>query len=151
MATTLLTDKLWKLLADAGIDWAADTIKVALLNAGTPTKASEYWTDIAANEIAAGGGYTQIGAGVGKDLANKSVTNVVTGTVRLIADDPEWAASTITATYAAIVKWVTNAADSPILAILDFGGSKSSSSSNFKIDFNSSGADNAAITLAQGA
>jgi len=150
---TILYDQLWKLAAAAGIDWASGTVKVALMGSGyTPAKDDgPYWDDIEANEIAAGGGYTQIAASAGKDLANKSVTNAVLGTVRLLADDPEWAASTITASYAVIVLWKTSSADSPILACLDFGGSKSSSSSNFKIDFNSGGADNAVITLAQAA
>lgn len=149
---TIITDKFWKLAADAGIDWAADTIKVALMDSDyVPAKDDEYWTEIASDEIATAGEYTQIGTGAGKDLANKSVTNTVLGTVRLLADDVEWAASTITASFAVLVKWVTNAADSPILAVLDFGGSKSSSASDFTIDFNSGGADNAVLTLAQSA
>jgi hypothetical protein len=87
------------------------------------------------NEVSNGNGYTTGGVA----LANKAVTQSGK-VVKFDADDVSWTNSTITARYA-VIRIVPNgtAANQKLLAYVDFGADKVSSSGTFAITWNSSG------------
>jgi len=118
------------------IDWANDTIKVALVT-------SSYTLDIDAhsnfdditNEVS-GTGYTAGGAA----LANKTVTRDDTNDwAKYDADDVTWANSTITARGAVIYKDTGTTSTSTLVAYVDFVTDKSSSAGDFIIQWHTDG------------
>jgi hypothetical protein len=127
-----------KLLDGSDLDWANDTIKVALVTSSyTPDiDAHDFWDDIVANE-ATGTGYT---AG-GYTLLNK--TEAVVGASDLAkfdADDVSWTiSSALSARYAVIYKSTGNNATSPVIAYVDFGSTFSLSSGTLAVTWNASG------------
>jgi len=125
-------------LADADVDWLADTIKVALVTSSyTPNQDThDFFDDVSANEVT-GTGYT---AG-GITLANKTRTyDTATNTLKLDADDVSWSNSTITARYAIIYKSRGGAASADeLLGYLDFQSNVSSSAGPFSIAWNAAG------------
>ena len=124
-----------KNLLNGTIDFDTDAgIKIALLNAHTPNQNThEFFSDVVANQIT-GTGYTARG----QALANKSVS-VASNVVKLDADDPTWANSTITATHAVVYKDTGVDGTSPLISYIDFGGSQVSSSGEFKITLDALG------------
>lgn len=115
----------------AGINWASDTIKCALVTSSyTPNQDThDFWDDVSANE-ASGSGYTAGGA----TLAGKSVTyDAASNEVRLLADDVSWDPSTVTARYGVVYKDTGNAATSRLISYVDFGQDESSVGANFEI------------------
>ena len=123
-------------------DLAANTFRMVLVtSAYTPNQSTHAaWSDISANEVAAGGGY---------DTHGKLLTATSTRSGLVITfdcDDQSWTASTITAKYAVIVRdGDANAAlaagDIP-LCYCDLetgGGSVSTSSGTFAITINAAG------------
>lgn len=122
-----------KHIMNGGIDLDTDTIKVMLLddNHSQDQDAHEFIDDVSANEVS-GTGYSAGGAA----LANKAVTQDNTDNEGVFdADDLTWSSSSITARYAAIYKDTGTPGTSPILAILDFGEDKTSTSGNFTIQW----------------
>jgi hypothetical protein len=120
----------------ADLSAAGTTVKVSLHTSSyTPDQdAHDNYGDLS-NEVANGNGYATGGA----TLANKTVTQ--TGKVtKFDADDVSWANSTITARYA-VLRDATNAtaANQKLLAYVDFGADKTSSSGTFAITWNASG------------
>jgi hypothetical protein len=122
---------------DGSIDLDSDNIKCALVkntyvaNSDTHT----FWSDVSAQE-AAGSGYT---AG-GQLLVNKTVTqDNINDKAAFDADDITWASATIIAQYAVIFKDTGTPTTSPLICCFDFGGDKSSSSGDFKIQWNTAG------------
>jgi hypothetical protein len=121
-------------------DLVNDTVWCALLDNSHSFSASstvnDQWTDVSANEIAAGGGYSTNGT----TLSNMAVTcDDVDNEGVWDADDVTWSSSTITAYHA--VLWddtVTSPADMLICSI-DFGGEKSSNNGDFTIQWDSEG------------
>jgi len=101
------------------IDIEADTIKVALMKAAhsASTADDDVLTDVSANELANGNGYTTGGA----TLAGSAITQGILsdGSVtRWTATDTAWTTATFTAYYAVI--YDSTATDNLILSI-DFG------------------------------
>ena len=126
-----------KNLMNGGIDLDTDTIKVMLLDSNHSNNADtqEFIDDVSANEVS-GTGYTAGGA----TLANKAVTQDNTDDEGVFdADDVSWAASSITARYAVIYKDTGTPATSPIIAIIDFGEDKVSTSGAFTINWDAEG------------
>jgi hypothetical protein len=126
-----------KNLMNGGIDLDTDTIKVMLLTSTHSNNADtqEFIDDVSANEVS-GAGYNAGGA----TLANKTVTQDNTDDEGVFdADDVSWAASSITARYAVIYKDTGTASTSPIIAIIDFGEDKVSSSGTFTITWAAEG------------
>jgi hypothetical protein len=119
------------------INWASDTIKVALVtSAYVPNQDTHaYWSDITTE--ATGTGYT---AG-GTALASKTMTyNGTSNVITLDAADVTWAASTITARYAVVYDDTpATAATKPLLAYIDFGVDQSSNNGNFSITWDANG------------
>lgn len=98
---------------DDDVDWSADTIKVALVDAGyTFDPAHEFFSQVT-NELAAGNGYTAGGA----TLTGKSRT--ITGAVTAyLAANTAWtpgSTETLTARRAIVYKDTGSAATSPLL------------------------------------
>lgn len=115
------------------VDWANDTIKVALVkSAYTPDQDNhDFWNDVSANEIT-GTGYT---AG-GKTLSEKTLAyDEATNTIRLDANDVEWKEVSVTARYAVLYKDTGEAATSPLLSYVDFGADQTIASGAFKIEW----------------
>ena len=124
-------------LMNKEIDLEADTIKIALLNnSHSFTATHNTWSQVSANEIANGNGYTTGGA----TLANKAVTQAAT--TKWDSDSPAWAAFTATV-YHAVIYDDTHATDDLICSI-DFGGAQTVAAATFTINFHSDGI----ITLA---
>jgi hypothetical protein len=115
---------------------AGTVIKVALYtSSATMNQETDDNYGACANEVANGNGYTTGGA----TLANKTLTRSAK-VVTFDADDVQWDNSTITARYARIYDATPAAdADKKLLAYVDFGADKVSSSGTFKITWNASG------------
>ena len=120
------------------VDWAADTIKVMLLSAYTPSQANhQYHSDVvgAGTEVANGNGYTTGGATL-TDKTEAFASNVK----QFDAADVVWSTSTITAAYAVVYDSTPgSSATNPVLCYVDFDGNVSSSGGNFTIAWDSTG------------
>ncbi len=122
-----------------------DSIRVALLQSGhTPdVNTHENWEDLS-NEVS-GGSY---GTSGGKVIAHTGDKITAAGSVITFgvnAADTIWAASTITARYAVVYKFVDasdgtpHATNSKLLCIVDFDGDYTSSAGDFKLDWHADG------------
>jgi len=124
------------------VDLDTNTFRMVLVtSAYTPAQNTHTaWSDISANEVANGGGYTTHGKLLTCTVTRSS--NVVT----FDCDDQSWTAATITAKYAVIVKdgdanGALAAGDVP-LAYCDLstgGGSLSSTAATFSVTINATG------------
>jgi hypothetical protein len=115
MASNLYNPGLGKLL-DGTIDFENDTINVLLVDTShTFDKTHDFVSDIVANE-ASGTGYAR------KTLANAAIAlDAANDRVEFDADNPSYTALDAGTIAAAIVfKQVTNDADSPLIAQIDF-------------------------------
>lgn len=112
-----------------------DTLKVALVTSTyTPAVTHNFFSDIT-NEVT-GTGYTAGGAA----LASVTVTqDDVNNRGVLDAADVTWASSTITARGAVLYKDTGTASTSPLIAYFDFTTDKSSSASDFTIQWHADG------------
>lgn len=118
------------------LDLDTATFRMALVTSSyTPNQSThDTWSDVSANEVAAGGGYSTHG---------KLLTQAVTRSglaVTFDCDDQSWTSATITAKYAVIVADGdangSLAAGDLVLAYCDLetgGGSLSSTSATFSI------------------
>lgn len=113
------------------VDWATDTIKVALCTSSfTPNQdTNTYYSDIT-NEVANGSGYTTGGATLGTKSVNYDATSNV---MSLRAATTSWSSATFTARYAVVYKDTGSASTSPVLGYVDFGGNETVSSGTFSI------------------
>lgn len=136
MADVIYNEGKRKLL-DGTINLTSDTVKVALMNNSHVANADtqHYWSDVSANE-ASGTGYTAGGATLGSKAFTTNDTN---DRGEFDAADTVWATSTITAYYAIVYEDTGVAGTSTLIASIDFGGAKSSSGGDFKIEWNSVG------------
>jgi len=121
---------------DLSEDSPSDVIKVALLdNSHSFTATDDDWTDVSANELVNGNGYTT----GGKTLAGKAVTQAAT--TKFDATDVAWTSATFTAYHAVIYNETTG----ELIASIDFGGAKTVAAGTFTISWNASGV----ITMAE--
>jgi len=119
-----------------GSNAVGDTYKVMLCTAATFDATNTTLAGIAKTEVASANGYTTGGA----TLTNVAVNTVTTNDASFDADDASWTASggSITASYA--ILYNSTDANSPPLALIDFGGSQSAGdTTDFKIVWNASG------------
>lgn len=124
-------------LMNKEVDLEADTIKVILLNnSHSFTATHNTYSQVSANELSNGSGYTTGGA----TLGSKAVTQGAT--TSWDAADASWTTATFTA-YHAVIYDDTTASDDLICSI-DFGGAQAVSGGTFEIQWNASGI----ITLA---
>lgn len=130
-------------IADGSIDFATDTIKIALLtDAYTPDKDHASMTTPAASELSVTG-YAGGFAGAGrKTLASKTITKDDTNDrVKFDAADPStWSslASGATIAYAIIYKHITDDATSVPLFLIDFTDTPTNGG-DFTLAFSASG------------
>jgi hypothetical protein len=136
MATTKWYGLGAKALANKDLDWDTDTIKVMLTtSAYTPNQDTHEFKSDVTNEVT-GTGYTAGGA----TLANKVLSyDAGSNEVRLDADDTTWANSTITARYAVVYTDTGTAGTSRLWGYVDFVTDQSTSGTEFKITWASSG------------
>jgi len=125
-----------KNIMNGSIDLDTDTIKVALVTSSyTPDEDSDEYFDDVTNEVS-GTGYTAGGA----TLASAAVTADTTDDEGVFdADDVSWTSSTITARGAVLYKSTGTPSTSPLIAYLDFGEDKVSTSGTFQITWNAEG------------
>jgi hypothetical protein len=102
------------------------------------------WTDVSANEVANGGGYTTHGKLLAAVVIRTGSPDA--GVVTFDVDDQSWTSSTITAKYAVIVSDVDAngalASTDPLLCYVDLetgGGSVSTTNGTFAITINVAG------------
>jgi hypothetical protein len=113
--------------------WTGQQMGVALLGAGyTPNLDSHMrYSDVSAQEIAAGGGYTT----GGQAIANRSASyDGAADEYNLLGDDLTWGpGATINARYGVIYEMATT--DKYLWALLDFGTLVTISNGAFTIDW----------------
>lgn len=122
-------------------DWDNDTIKVALFSSSASSYVCNssgitYWSQIASSEIT-GTGYTASGQALTSLSINFNGHNP--SKIKLTAAPTIWTNSTITARLAVVYKWTGIPATSPVICWIDFGENKSTNSTDFEIDWNTSG------------
>lgn len=115
------------------INLMTDSIYMVLLtSAYTPSVGHTSYSNVSANEVPNGSGYTTGGAA----LASKNISvETINNRAYFTAANVNWSASTITAAFAALLKRVggSPSGTDPLIGIYDFGGNKSSSSGNFTL------------------
>lgn len=126
----------WGSTAARRVDWASDTIKVALTTSSyTPNQDTHAFFSDVTNEIT-GAGYTAGGA----TLASRSVTyDSASNETRLDADDVAWAAASFTCRRAVVYKDTGTPSSSPLLGWVDFGGDQAVSGATFQIVWDATG------------
>ena len=122
---------------DTTANLEANTLKVALFD-NTATLSSATTAYAVANEVS-GSGYT---AG-GEAMTGMAVT--LDGSTAIFdADNVSWANATITAQAAVIYN---NSLSNAAIAVLDFGGNKTSTNGTFEIQFPNANASTALIRI----
>lgn len=124
-------------LLNGDIDLTSDTIKVALVTASyTPDQdAHDAWDDVSANEVSSSG-YTAGGA----TLSSKTVTQDNTNDRAVFdAADVSWTGVTFSTRYGVVYKDTGTPATSLLIALLDWGSTKSPSAENFSLTWDANG------------
>ena len=123
-------------IGNGGIDFDTDDIKGALVTSGyTPDQDSHDFFDDITNEVV-GAGYS---AG-GMSLTTKTVTQDNTDNEGVYsADNLTWTSSTITARGLVLYKDTGTPATSPLICYFDFVSDKTSSSSDFTVQWAAEG------------
>jgi hypothetical protein len=114
-----------------------NSFKVALLAslpALTVQDSANVWGDVSSLEIAAAGGYTAGGAAVSLSHAVYTTGGVHRSVVAGPANT-QWAAASFTAVAAIVYR--SDGATNYVVALFDFGGSKTSSGGTFQITWDS--------------
>jgi len=126
-------------LLDAEHDFAVDTFKIALYTSSASLDATT--TAYSVTNEASGTGYT-----AGGNTLTVSTTPTSSGTTAFISfSNTTWSTATITARGALIYN--SSKADKAV-AVLDFGGDKTSTAGDFTIQFPAADASNAIIRIA---
>jgi len=131
-----------KALLDGEMDFSSDTsqtFKIALYTSSASLDAST--TAYSATNEVSGTGYT---AG-GNTLTVVAPTTSGT-TAYLDFSDTTWSTATMTARGALI--YLSNGGTNPAVAVLDFGGDKTSTAGDFTIQFPTADASNAIVRIA---
>ena len=135
----------------------ADTFKIAMFTSSR-SDANEDLTGYTTSNEVSGTGYTAGGEALSSVTCGLSDNSSSVPAAFLDFADTTWASSTITDARCAIIYnstlstagsggTVTHAAN-PSVAVLDFGGNKSSSSGDFTIQYPANDANNAVIRIA---
>ena len=121
------------------IDFDTDTIKLAFLTAAhtTDKETQEHWSDVSANEIAAGGGYSAGGIALtGKTVTRASeVTTIDAADVTLTQDG----AGATNARHAVLYKDTGTPSTSQLIKIDDMGSDKGWVSGDLTIQWDAGG------------
>lgn len=119
------------------VDWVNDSIKVALVSSLSSfvQDTTEFWSTLQGAELATANGYTAGGVTLSGKSINYSAAN---NRNQYRASNANWTATGagFSAVGAVVYKDTGAASTSPIVAVIDFGGSQSAaSSSTFTIAF----------------
>ena len=114
------------------INLLTDTIKVLLVTGYTINIDShDFYSDVSAYEVV-GTGYTIGGIALsGRGLPRDNVND----RTEFSASDVTWSSSTITANGAIVYKYSGDMGTSPLIVYIDFGVSKSTTGTDFKIEW----------------
>ncbi len=136
---------------------SADTFKIAMFTSSR-TDANEDLTGYTATNEVSGTAYSAGGAALGSVTLGLSDNSGSTPTAFLDFADTTWSTSTISSARVAVIYNSTlsgagtggtvNHSAYPTVAVLDFGGDKSSSAGDFTIQYPANDANNAVIRLA---
>lgn len=128
---SILSNSLFKYMANGSVDFDTDTFKCMLLNNSyTPSKSHDYLNDVNSYEVS-GTGYT---AGGNAATPTISAVDNVNNRVEISWSIASWTTATITAAYGAIYKSRGGAASADeLIGIIDFGGNKTSTAGTFTI------------------
>lgn len=125
----------YKLEVLDGIHLAADVYRIALIKkapAGTFDKTTDNYSDLGADEVAAGGGY----AAGGQILAGR--VSALTGDVAHVTwADPVWDPATIESDGAVIYN---SSRGNKVVMTINYGGTVTSTNGPFSVDLPASGA-----------
>ena len=128
---------------DGEMDFSSDTaqtFKIALFTSDATLSAAT--TAYATDDEASGSGYT-----AGGNTLTISTNPTTSGTTAFLSfTNTTWSSATITARGALIYK--ADGATNPAVAVLDFGGDKTSTAGDFTIQFPTADASNAIIRIA---
>ena len=111
--------------------WTGNPMKVALM---TPSyvpnpDTHKLWGDVAAQEVAAGSGYTT----GGQDILNRTASyDAAADRTNLLGDDNVWNAATFQTGYAMVYN---NSGSKPLWSLVDFEGIKDVVNGVFTIDW----------------
>lgn len=125
-------------LLSGGINWVTDNIKAALVGSGyTPDQdAHDFWDDVSANELGAGGGYTAGGVLLtGKAVNMDAATNKLT----ISATGPSWTNITGTFKYVVFYKSTGTASDSPLIAYMPLSAARTLAGDNYTVTIGANG------------
>lgn len=119
------------------IDLDGDTIKLALLTSSyTPDQdAHDFFDDVSANEVSASGSYSAGGATLSVTITQDNTDDEGV----FDATDVSFTSATISARYAVIYKSTGVSSTSPLICLIDFGSTQTSTAGTFAITFASEG------------
>lgn len=119
-------------LMNKEVDLEGDTLKIILLNnSHSFTSTHNTYSQVSANELATGSGYTSGGA----TLASKAVTQGAT--TKFDAADVEWTSSTFSAYHAVI--YDDTLGNDDLICSIDFGGEQTVTNGTLKIEWDADG------------
>lgn len=119
-------------LMNKEVDLEGDTLKIILLNnSHSFTSTHNTYSQVSANELATGSGYTSGGA----TLASKAVTQGAT--TKFDAADVEWTSSTFSAYHAVI--YDDTLGNDDLICSIDFGGAQTVTNGTLKIEWDTDG------------
>jgi hypothetical protein len=118
-------------LSEGTITWNSSTtnLYMALFTSGyTPVQASDTtYTSIAANELAASGGYSAGGAQI-PSVANPVVSS---SNIVLSSGNPSWGGASFTGVVTAVI--YANAGAKPVLGFIEYGTAKAAQGGTFSV------------------
>lgn len=119
------------------VNLASDTVKLMLLTSShTPNEdADVFISDISTNECPASGTY----AAGGVTLTKSSSTDDTDNEGVFDATDVSFTSATLSARYAAIYKDTGTPSTSPVICVIDFGSTQTSTAGTFAITFAAEG------------
>jgi hypothetical protein len=122
-------------VANQSVNWASDSIKIALLTSSYSFDQDNHthFGDVSTYEIS-GPGYTAGGLTIG----TKSITyDGPTNETRFLGDDVTWTGATFSCRYAAVYDDTPATGSKWLLGLIDFGATVSVASSAFPVSFTS--------------
>ena len=128
------------------VDLVDDTIKLALYsNAATLDSNTTAYS--ATNEVGDSGSYSAGGGTLANANVSLTKTNATSSTAFVDFDDLSFTSATITAQAALIYDNSNSANTNSAIAVLDFGGDKTSTNGTFTIQFPTNDASNAILRI----
>jgi len=137
----LIFNKFKEWMADGTMDIDDDAFKVALFSSATLPTATYQSYNVGGAGVSLTNDKTEVGSGSGYTTTGASLSTPTwvesAGTVTFDAVDTAWSSATFTARWAAI--YDNTDANKGLVALIDFGTSKSVTAGTFTIQWHSSG------------